>query len=106
MPDWCFLDDANPDWDDLCRQWNNAKYTQVDANIDWQITDNLTLISTTGVSEFSSSGVSDWQLLGMEFRPSGVESEVLYQELQLNFTLADGKVDFITGVNYFNEDSG
>jgi iron complex outermembrane receptor protein len=106
MPDWCFLDDANPDWDDLCRQWNNAKYTQVDANIDWQITDNLTLISTTGISEFSSSGVSDWQLLGMEFRPSSVESEVLYQELQLNFTLADGKIDFITGVNYFNEDSG
>jgi iron complex outermembrane recepter protein len=106
MPDWCFLDDANPDWDDLCRQWNDAKYTQVDANIDWQITENLTLISTTGVSEFSSSGVSDWQLLGMEFRPAGVESEVLYQEFQFNFSLADGKVEFITGVNYFNEDSG
>ena len=106
MPDWCFLDDANPDWDDLCRQWNNAKYTQVDANIEWQIAENLSLLSTTGISEFSSSGVSDWQLLGMEFRPAGVESEVLYQEFQFNLTLADGKVDFIAGVNYFNEDSG
>jgi outer membrane receptor protein involved in Fe transport len=79
MPDFCFLDDANPDWDDLCLQWNKAKYTQVDANVTWEITDRLTMISTTGVSDFSSSGVSDWQLVGMEFRPSGVESEVLYQ---------------------------
>jgi iron complex outermembrane recepter protein len=106
MPDWCFLDDANPDWDDMCRQWNTAKYTQVDANIEWQISENVSLLSTTGLSEFSSSGTSDWQLLGMEYRPSGVDSEVLYQEFQFNFTLADGKVDFITGVSYFNEDSG
>jgi iron complex outermembrane receptor protein len=105
MPDWCFLDDANPDWDDLCRQWNKSDYTQVDANIEWQISDRLTMLSTTGLSDFSSSGVSDWQLLGMEFRPAGVESEVLYQEFQFNFTLADGKVDFITGFSYFNEDS-
>ena len=106
MPDWCFLDDANPDWDDLCRQWNNSKYTQVDANIEWQISERLSLLSTTGISEFSSRGVSDWQLLGMEFRPSAVDSEVFYQELQFNFGLADGKVDLIAGVNYFNEDSG
>jgi iron complex outermembrane recepter protein len=106
MPDWCFLDDANPDWDDLCRQWNKSKYSQVDANIEWQISDRLTMLSTTGISDFSSSGTSDWQLLGMEYRPSGVDSEVLYQEFQFNFTLADGKVDLITGLSYFNEDSG
>jgi iron complex outermembrane receptor protein len=106
MPDWCFLDDSNPDWDDLCRQWNKSRYTQVDANIDWQISDRLTMISTTGISQFASRGVSDWQLLGMEFRPAGVNSDVFYQEVQFNFTFADGKVDFITGLNYFNEDSG
>jgi iron complex outermembrane recepter protein len=106
MPDWCFLDDANPDWDDLCRQWNKAKYSQVDANITWNISDRLTMISTTGLSDFSSSGVSDWQLLGMEFRPSGVDSEVLYQEFQFNMSFADGKVDLITGLNYFSEESG
>jgi hypothetical protein len=94
MPDWCFLDGPDPDWDDLCTQWNTAKYTQVDANIEWQISDNLTMLSTTGLSEFSSSGVSDWQLLGMEFRPSQVESDVLYQEFQFNFSLGDGRVDF------------
>ncbi len=106
MPDWCFLDDANPDWDDLCRQWNKSDYTQIDANINWEISDRLSFLSTTGISDFSSSGVSDWQLMGMEFRPSGVESEVLYQEFQFNLNFLDGKIDLITGVNYFNEDSG
>jgi iron complex outermembrane receptor protein len=106
MPDWCFLDDANPDWDDLCRQWNRSDYTQFDANIDWQISDRLSFLSTTGISDFSSSGVSDWQLMGMEFRPSGVESEVFYQEFQFSLNFLDGKIDLITGLNYFNEDSG
>jgi iron complex outermembrane receptor protein len=106
MPDWCFLDDANPDWDDLCRQWNTAEYKQLDMNISWTISENLSLQSTTGLSDFTSSGVSDWQLMGMEFRPSGVESDVLFQELQLNAALMDGFVDFVAGANYFEEDSG
>ena len=105
MPDWCFLDDQNPDWDDLCRQWNKSQYTQVDANIEWQISDNLSLLSTTGVSQFESSGVSDWQLMGMEFRPSGVDSDVIYQEFQFNFSIGE-RVDLVTGLSYFNEESG
>ena len=106
MPSWCFLDDSNPDWDDLCRQWNDADYTQIDANVSWDIFDNVTMISTTGFSSFESSGVSDWQLLGMEFRPATVESDVTYQEFQFNFPVGDGRVDFVTGLSYFQEDSG
>ena len=49
------------------------------------------MLSTTGISEFSSSGVSDWQLLGMEFRPSGVESEVFYQEFQFNLRFGEAR---------------
>ncbi len=106
MPSWCFLDDANPDWDELCRQWNTAEYKQVDMNIAWTLNENLTLQSTTGLSDFTSSGVSDWQLMGMEFRPSGVESDVFYQEFQANAVLFDGFIDFVAGANYFSEDSG
>ena len=105
MPDWCFLDDQNPDWDEMCKQWNKSKYTQVDANIEWQISDNLSLLSTTGVSQFESSGVSDWQLMGMEFRPAGVDSDVIYQEFQFNFSIGE-RVDLVTGLSYFNEESG
>jgi|GEM_PF-502997 iron complex outermembrane receptor protein len=106
MPDWCFLDGADPDWDDQCKQWNTARYTQLDMNIEWAINDNLSLTSTTGYSDFTSASVSDWQLLGMEFRPSGVESEVFYQEMQFNFALFDDRIDLIAGANYFSEDSG
>jgi len=106
MPDWCFLDDSDPDWSDLCRQWNKSRYSQIDANITWDIGEHVSMTSTTGFSKFSSSGVSDWQLLGMEFRQDAVKSDVTYQEIQFNLGLADGKVDLVTGMNYFNEDSG
>lgn len=105
MPSWCFLDDPDPDWDDMCRQWNSAKYKQGDMNINWRISDRVSMQSTTGIADFSSSGVSDWQLMGMEFRPNGVESETFYQELQFNFSLLDDRLDLITGVNYFREES-
>jgi iron complex outermembrane receptor protein len=106
MPDWCFLDNSNPDWSDLCKQWNKSRYSQIDANIKWEIGDHVSMTSTTGVSKFHSSGVSDWQLLGMEFRPDGVDSDVTYQEVQFNLELANGKIDLVTGMNYFSEDSG
>ncbi len=106
MPDWCFLDNSNADWSDLCKQWNKSRYSQVDANITWDIGDHLSMTSTTGLSRFYSSGVSDWQLLGMEFRPSTVNSDVTYQEIQFNLQLANGKIDLVTGMNYFSEDSG
>lgn len=105
MPDFCFLDGPDPDWDDACLQWNKNDYSQLDVNVNWEINDRVTMISTTGLSEFSSDGVSDWQLLGMEFRRDQVESDVFYQEFQFNLELFDGKVDFVTGFNYFKEDA-
>lgn len=106
MPDWCFLDGPDPDWDDMCLQSNSARYSQLDMNIEWQLSDTMSLLSTTGLSEFRSRSISDWQLMGMEARPGGVDSEVFYQEFQLNTALFDGRVDLVTGANYFKEDSG
>jgi len=105
MNDWCFIDDIDPDWDAACEQWNKGELDQFDATIEWQISDNVSLTSTTGVSDFKSSGVADWVMLGQELRPNQVESDVVYQELQLNTTLADGKIELVTGLSYFQEDS-
>ena len=105
MPSFCFLDSADPDWDDACLQWNENDYTQVDLNVSWDIGDRVTMISTTGISDFSSDGVSDWQLLGFESRREQVESQVLYQEFQFNVSLFDDKVEVVTGLTYFSEDS-
>ena len=75
-------------------------------NSEWHLSDTMSLLSTTGLSEFSSRSISDWQLMGMEARPGGVDSEVFYQEFQFNMALFDGWVDLVTGANYFKEDSG
>jgi iron complex outermembrane receptor protein len=105
MPDWCFIDDLDPDWDPACTQFNDGEITQLDATINWNIGDNITLTSITGLSEFESHGVSDWVMLGQELRASNVESDVMYQELQINTSFADGKIDFVGGFSYFQEDS-
>jgi iron complex outermembrane receptor protein len=104
-PDLCLLDDFNPDYDDACRQFNNNKYWQADLATETPLGDNVTLSTVTGVSKLDHEGVSDYQLLGMEYRRDDVESEVLYSELQLSTTLFADAVDFITGGNYFFESS-
>lgn len=103
MASYCFLDDADPDWDDLCKQVNENTYTQLDATFTWDINDRHSFTSVSGFSDFDSKGVTDWQLLGMERRPSNTKSETFYQELQLNSSLFDEKLDFISGLNYFHE---
>jgi iron complex outermembrane receptor protein len=105
MPGWCFLDDADPDWDALCEQTNESDYQQFDVNLEWQINDNLTLTSITGLSDFESNGITDWVMLGSEARMDHVESDVLYQELQLNASLANGRIDLVSGISYFQEDA-
>jgi iron complex outermembrane receptor protein len=102
MPDWCFLDDANPDWDAACEQLNESKYRQFDVNLTWNLSDRWTLSSITGISDFESHGISDWVMLGTESRQVNVESDVVYQELQLNATFE--RLDLVTGISYFQED--
>jgi len=102
MPDWCFLDDANPDWDAACEQVNESEYRQFDVNVAWAVNDRWGFTSITGLSNFESSGVTDWVMLGTEQRHQDVESDVVYQEFQLNATF--DRFDLVTGLSYFEED--
>ena len=102
LPDWCFLDDANPDWDAACEQTNSSEYRQFDVNVRWDLSDRWTLTSITGLSDFESEGVTDWVMLGTEARYSTSESDVVYQELQLNAEFE--RLELVTGVSYFQED--
>ena len=103
MPAWCFLDDADPDWDPLCEQQNDAELDLFTVNVDWQIGDALSLTSITGLTEYSALGFTDWVMLGTERRPSEVESDSVYQELQLNWS--SDAIDVVAGISYFQEDS-
>ena len=105
MPDFCFLDDFDPDWDQACVLKDDSVYWQADANFVWEVNDLLTLSSITGVAEMDHEGLTSWQQLGFEARPDDVKSEVFQQEFQANASLFDGAVDFVTGLNYFTEDS-
>jgi iron complex outermembrane receptor protein len=105
MPDWCFIDDGDPDWDALCEQTNESQYDQVDVNVELRLNDNWTFTSITGMSDFESNGITDWVMLGTEARYDHVESDVVYQELQLNADLADGRLELVTGLSYFQEDA-
>lgn len=105
MPAICLLEDFDPDWDVACEQMNDNKYSQLDAKLDWKISETLSFTSTTGGAKLDHVGLTDWQLLGTERRPDDVESKVFYQELQFNATLFGNKVDLVTGLNYFYEDA-
>jgi iron complex outermembrane receptor protein len=100
-PSWCFLDDANPDWDTLCETTNGATYEQFDANVSLDVNDTWTFTSLTGLSAFEAySSVGGW--LGGTVTNDHEESDVEYQELQLNATF--DRFDLVTGISYFRED--
>ena len=105
MPDYCFLDDFNPDWDQACALRDDNIYKQVDANLQWKINDDLQFTSITGYSRLDHDAFSDTVLLGFNLNQDNVQSKSLYQEFQLNARLFGGKVDAVTGLNYFYEDS-
>lgn len=105
LPDWCFIDDADPDWDPACEQVNESTYRQLDFNVSWQLNDTWRFTSVTGFSEFESDGIADWIMLSSQAIPGHVESSVTYQEFQLNGSFAEGQLELVTGLSYFQEDS-
>ncbi len=101
----CFMDDFNPDYDPACNQFSNDNFFQADLNMSYDLSETLTLSSVTGYSHLKHTGLTDFQVLGTERRTDDVQSEVVYQEVQLNAGLFDGMLDLVTGGSYFWEDS-
>ncbi len=104
-PSICLLDDFDPDYDRACSQDQRNKYWQADLRLSYDLNDDLTLSSTTGLAKMIHRASVDYQLLGTENRLTDVSSTVFYQELQLNAALFGGALDFVGGFNYFYEKS-
>jgi len=104
-PDVCLIDDFNPDYDSACNQYNNDRYWQADLTLDWTLSDQVSVHSIFGFSNLKHRAATDLELIGMEMRYDILNSQVFYQELQLNAALFGGAVDLVTGGNYFHEDS-
>ncbi|MBN8819951.1 MAG: TonB-dependent receptor [Sphingomonas sp.] len=103
--DVCLMDDFNPDYDPACNQFVNSDYWQVDFNASLELSDKVKLTSISGYGKLIHKGTSDYEGLGMETRTENVNSQVFYQELQLNAALFGDAVDLVTGANYFHETS-
>jgi iron complex outermembrane receptor protein len=101
----CLIDNFNPDWSPACAQSDNSKYTQYDANIVWTLNDKSSLTLTSGVSKLIHTGVTDTAMIGISMVPDNINSDVLYDELQLNNKLFKDSVDLVVGGNYFHEKS-
>lgn len=104
-PGFCFLDDSDPDWDEVCAQRNDNRYYQLDARIGWELSPASRLSMTAGYASLDHSGVTDWQYLGTENRPDIVHSDVINAEALLNTALFSDRVELVTGVNLFQEKS-
>jgi len=102
-PDICLLDDFDPDWDKACEQNENNRYWQADLHLKYDISDTVSLSSTTGFARLDHESTVDWQMIGTEDRHSIITSDTFYQELQLNADLFDGAVSLVTGASYFHE---
>ena len=104
-PGFCFLDNFNPDYSTLCKQFENTDYLMGDAKIVWNLNDKTTITSTTGYGSLIDRSLTDSVLLGFSLGTSTVKSKTLNQEVQLNTKLFADRVDLVVGGNYFSEHS-
>lgn len=104
-PSLCFIDDFNPDYDVACDQDIRDNYWQADLKIDWNLSEDVSIHTVTGVSKLKHRSQSDQQLLGFERRFEILNSNVFYQELQMNASLFGGAVDLVAGGTFFREQS-
>lgn len=101
----CLIDDFDPDYDNACDQFTTDDYFQADLNMSLDLSENLTLSTVTGYSTLKHRGNVDFSMIGIETRTDNVDSDVFYQEVQLNAGLLDGLFDLVVGGNFFSEDS-
>ncbi|MBB5733286.1 iron complex outermembrane receptor protein [Altererythrobacter atlanticus] len=104
-PGFCLIDDFDPDFDEQCEQFDNTEYWQASLNLAYDLSDNVSVSSISGISRLDNNSNLDWQYLGTERRLNEITSEVFYQELQLNASLFAGAVDLVVGGSYFHEKS-
>ena len=104
-PGFCLIDDFDPDFSDECLQYDNTDYWQASLNLNYELSDNVSISSISGVSGLENESNLDWQYLGTETRQNLITSDVFYQELQLNAGLFAGAVDLVVGASYFHEKS-
>jgi iron complex outermembrane receptor protein len=104
-PGFCFLFDMEAtSWEPECDTLSRAENSQITAAVSWELNDNHTLKFNIGKHDIWNERAVDWLGWGAEIRHEIYETQATTAELVLNSALADGKLDLVSGINYFDSD--
>ncbi len=99
---FCFLFDMDPDWDSGCDTWSRADNSQITASVNWVLNEDHSLKVSAGTHDIWNSRAVDWLGYGAEIRHETYQTEATTVEAVLNSVLADGRIDLVSGINYFD----
>ncbi len=99
---FCFLYDMEPSWDPGCDTWSRADNSQISASVNWALNEDHSLKVSAGQHDIWNSRAVDWLGYGAEIRHETYQTEATTVEVVLNSALADGRIDLVSGINYFD----
>lgn len=102
---FCFLYDNDPTtFESDCNTGYSSENKQFTANVEWDINANHSLSFNGGIQEVEVDQVTDWLTIGAELRTENYESEAIMLEGVLNSELMDGRLELVSGINYYSEE--
>jgi iron complex outermembrane recepter protein len=103
----CFVEDNDPlTFDEACYTTYESKNTQLTARVGWDLSSEHTLSFMIGYADVETRNVNDWIGFGAETRYSDTESDTRVAEIVLNSTLLGGRLDLVSGFNYYDDNNG
>ena len=102
---FCFLFDNDPlTFESDCDTGYESENSQITANVAWDISDKHTFTFSGGFQDVTVFQRTDWLTIGAEIRTEDYESEAIMLEGLLNSELLDGRLDLVTGINYYSDE--
>lgn len=103
---FCFLFDNDPTtFESDCDTGYESENQQITANVQWDINDDHTFTFSGGIQDVTVFQRTDWLTIGAEIRTEDFDSEAIMMEGVLNSELLDGRLDLVTGINYYSEET-
>jgi iron complex outermembrane receptor protein len=86
---------------------NSLQSSDASINIDWQVTDNISILSVSSFRKYDNSFAedTDGSPLATQQLLQHLDHEQWSQELRLNAALGDGFADFTIGLFYLDQDT-
>ena len=104
-PGFCFLfDNSATTWEPECNTMASADNEQITASVNWILNENHSVKFSLGQHDIWNQRAVDWLGWGAELRHETYETSATTGEIVLNSVLVDGRLDLVSGINYFDSD--